>query len=303
MRTFRLVVFITILFTSYSKSLAGEDFGLNFGLSIQFGTHIDRIGLMYQVYYFNKHLSLSQGSYIHWNIKSLGPKGAYPEGKFQFGIQGQWIENDKPKYLLNEFSNISPYLNSMGYSFYIYLDKKRMSQTTGAIHGTFSNIVFAVDNDALGLNQIDDKFRTGGFFAGILLDSLQVGLQSTLWTGKSASGERINDVDYPSRFGYRDVSNAEYGNLSHGILAFRGTYKGPYNQIARAEAGIDAEEIRHLLQNKIIHDGFSKRIVKSESPHYPMLQQDGSLYLFKSGQKKRSPKPYFQLGLNQSAFY
>lgn len=303
MRILRLVVSITILLSSYSKSKAEEDFGLNFGVNIQFGTHVNRLGLMYQVYYFNEHVSLSQGSYIHWNLKSLGPKGSHPEAKFQFGIQGQWIENDLPKYLLNEFSNMSPYLNSMGYSFYIYLDKKKMSQTTGAIHGTFSNIVFALDNDALGLNQIDDKYRTGGFFVGLLMDSLQLGLQSTLWTGKSSSGVKVDDDTYPSRFGYQDVTKAEYGLLSHGVLAFRGTYKGPYNQIARAEAGIDAEEVRHFLQNKIIHDGFSKRIVKSESPHYPMLQPDGSLFLFNPGQKKRSPKPYFQLGLNQSAFY
>lgn len=303
MRTLRLAILITLLLSICSKSSAEEDFGFNFGLNIQFGTHVNRLGLMYQLYYFNKHVSLSHGSYFHWNLKSLGPKGSYPEAKFQFGAQGQWIENDMPKYFLSEFSNMSPYLNSMGYSFYIYLDKRNMSQTTGAVHGTFSNIVFAVDNDAFGLNPIDDKYRTGGFFAGFLMDSLQLGLQSTLWTGKSSSGLRIDDDTYPSRFGYGEVTKSEYGNLSHGILAFRGTYKGPYNQIARAEAGIDAEEIRHILQNKIIHDGFSKRLVKSESPHYPMLQPDGSLYLFKPGQKKRSPKPYIQLGLNQPAFY
>ena len=148
-----------------------EEWGGKLGLSIQLGTHIDRIGVMYQLYYFKNHVQISQGADLRFNVKNLGPKGAYPEFKIQLGFQGHWLNGTEKKYLINEFSNLSSFRNSLGYSFYVYLDTKGMSQTAGAIHGQFDDFVFALDNDALGLNQIDDKYRTGGFYLGYQLDS------------------------------------------------------------------------------------------------------------------------------------
>ena len=87
------------------------------------------------------------------------------------------------------------------------------------------------------------------------------------------------------------------------MLALRADYYAGYKQIVRAELGIDAEQIRHAVQNKFMHDGVLPLTVKSNNPHYPMLQQDGSPYYFLEGQKVRKPKPYIQLSTNQIALY
>ena len=303
MQIINKIFLLIVCFFSVLTLHGQEDWGGKVGLSIQLGSHIDRIGLMYQFYYFNNNIQLSQGSDVRFNLKNLGPKGSYAEFKIQIGLQGQWLEGQNIKYLYNEFSNLSPYRNSAGYSFYVYLDNKGMSQTTGAIHANFDDFLFAIDNDALGLNQVDDKYRTGGFYVGYQVDSALYGIQSTLWTGKSSEGPRIDDEEYPSRFGYRDASGANYGMNSHGILSLRYDQILIHDQVARAELGIDAERIRHLIQNKLIHDGISGRFVKSESPHYPMMAKDGSLFLFKENQKVKPAKLYFQLSANQFSFY
>ncbi len=48
---------------------------------------------------------------------------------------------------------------------------------------------------------------------------------------------------------------------------------------------------------------FPKKWNKSENPHYPMLKDDGTPYLFRKGEKVKKTKFYFQLGMNQPIFY
>ena len=295
--------YLTILSLFCSSVKGQEGYGGKIGVNIQFGTHIQRVGVMYQLYYYTNHVQFSNGLYAHFNIKNLGPTSPHAEVQMNFGVQGQWLKTEKEKYLVNETSNLSPFLNSMGYCFYWFVAGNQTSQTTGAIYGAFDAYHFAVNNDAFGLNQVDDKFRTGGFFLGYQVDSVILGLQNTLWTGKSADAPRINDDQYPGKHGYRDVRQSKHGKLSHGILAFRIDYKWQYEQVVRGELGIDSERIRHFIQNKFIHDGLSGTLVKSENPHYPMLQQDGSPYLFKENEKVRSTKPFLQIGLNQPMLY
>ena len=104
--------------------------------------------------------------------------------------------------------------------------------------------------------------------------------------------------------GYKDLTHAKYGKLSHGILAARADYYWKHGQVVRMESGVDAEQIRHLFQNKLVHDFLvPAKLVKHKNPHYPMLQSDGSPYLFKKGQHVRPAKFYFQAGLNQMMFY
>lgn len=292
-----------ILFVLFSGLKAQSGFGGKLGLNIQFGTHIQRFGFMYQIYYYEELLQFSNGAYFHFNKKNLGPDEPYVEIQNQFGLQVHWLEGDQPKYYYNELANLSPYRNSLGYSFTLYWSGNSLSQSAGIIHVALDDFQAAIGNDAFGLNQVEDKFRTGGIYLGYQVDSALYGFQSTLWTGRSSDGNRVEDPSYPSRFGYRDIEKALYGRFSHGLLSLRADFMLNYDQTVRAEAGIDAEQIRHFIQNKIIHDGISGRLVKSQSPHYPMLQKDGTMYLYKENQKIRPVKPYLQLSANQPVFY
>jgi hypothetical protein len=138
---------------------------------------------------------------------------------------------------------------------------------------------------------------------------MSFGINNLLWTG--ANGKRINDANYPSRFGYMDLTNAQYGNLSHGILGFQFQYlstKNYYaygNQTIQFNAGLDAEQIRNVIQNKIIHDMYflPKAWQKTKNAHIPMISEDGNPYLFKENQKIKKPSLYLNGALNPSLFY
>jgi hypothetical protein len=71
------------------------------------------------------------------------------------------------------------------------------------------------------------------------------------------------------------------------------------------QIGIDDEHIRHLLQNKWIHDmsWLPKRWEHFNNPHIPMLQKNGEAYLFKPQQQIRPAQFYFQLGCNEIELY
>jgi hypothetical protein len=292
-----ILVFISL------AAVAQDTWGGKIGLSLQFGTHYRKLGAMYQIYYYNNFAQFNYGGYVHYAFRNLGPKGGGVEFVNFLDAQAQWGNSGIEKYTFTEFSNLSPHKYSAGYCLYLFISGKQTSQTTGAIHFTSDALQIAILNDALGLNQVDDKFRTGGFYVGYQVDSALYSVQNTLWTGKSSDAPTIQIKDYPSRDGCKDPSKAVHGGYSQGILALRADYCAGYKQTVRAELGVDADQIRHVVQNKFMHDGVLPLVVKSDNPHYPMLQQDGSAYYFLEGQKVRKPRPYIQLSANQLSLY
>jgi hypothetical protein len=275
------------------------------GLAFQFGTHVNRIGLMYQVSYYNNLTCLTQSGYLHFNVKNLGPNKKGFEIQLQAAARVLWGEHiSDPMYQFNELSVIAPYKNSAGYAFKYYIDQVRTTQATGALMLQFGRFEAMAENDFFSLLTNDDKFRTGAIMLAYRFDSLKVTLQSTQWTGNGSQGYHKKTKDYPSRFGYRDLRKALYGRLSHGILAIRADYVAGWQQSIRLESGIDAEQIRHFLQNRLVHDiMMPANLINHENAHYPMLTKDGSPFLFKRNQKIRPAKPYLHIGLNQPAFY
>ncbi|MEQ9064766.1 MAG: polymorphic toxin type 23 domain-containing protein [Vicingaceae bacterium] len=299
-----LKVWLLILASCYFFFVHAQfDNGGKIGIDISLGTHIQRIGLMIGLYGYNNFMEVNSALHVHYNFRNLGPRGQHMEAIGILGIQGHWGRARRKKFFFNEYSNMSPFLNSSGYTFYLFLSGNKTSQTAGAIHVNIDAFQFSLFNDALGLNQIDDKYRTGGFSFSYQVDSMLLGLNNTLWTGKSVDAPKVKDPDYPSRDGYRDPIEATYGHYSHGILSLRLDALGSYQQVVRAGAGVDHERIRHLLQNKLMHDGLLPLIVTSENPHYPMIQNDETPYLFKEGQSIKKVKPYLQLSANQPAYY
>jgi hypothetical protein len=101
----KLVALCFLLIFSLSTFASSGEFGGRVGLSFQFGTHIQRLGLMYQLYYFNRFVQVSHGTSFHYNWRSLGPGRRGLEMQTLAGLQFYWgEESGKKKYLLNEYS-------------------------------------------------------------------------------------------------------------------------------------------------------------------------------------------------------
>jgi len=300
-----VLLYILLIFSGFAFAGKGE-FGGKVGLSFQFGTHIQRLGLMYQLYYFNRFVQVSHGTSFFYNWKSLGPARRGLEMQGLVGLQFYWgEESGKKKYLLNEYSLMVSEKFSGGIMWRYYLDQAETSQATGGINFNLFQFGIIFENDLFGgTGGFLDKFRTGAMGITYQVDSLQLVLQTTHWTGKAFDGPRVYDSLYPEKYGYRDLSNVKYGKYSHGILSLGINYLWKYKQTIRLEAGIDAEQVRHALQNRLIHDfPVLPHKGKYENMHYPMLQPDGSPYTFREGQTIRKPKFYFQPGINPFMFY
>jgi hypothetical protein len=131
-------------------------------------------------------------------------------------------------------------------------------------------------------------------------------LNNTLWTGNGndKNVKTIRESDF-ARFGYKDLSEARHGQYAHGLLSAQWDQAFSYGQTARLNVGGDAEQIRNVFQNKIMHDMYlwPAKWNSAKNPHVPMLDSEGKPYLYKEGQQVRKAKFYFNLGLNECGYY
>ena len=126
-----VVLYFLLIFSVFAFAGKGE-FGGRVGFTFQFGTHIQRLGLMYQVYYFNRFAQVSHGTSFHYNWKALGPGRKGWEMQTLVGLQFYWgEESGKKKYLLTEYSLMAAEKFSGGIMWRYYLDQVETSQATG----------------------------------------------------------------------------------------------------------------------------------------------------------------------------
>ncbi len=301
--------YVIALLISLSFSYLGckaSDFGTKLGATIQFGTHIQRIGLSYQLYFSDNFYQINQGASFYFNKKELGPNIPCRELQFFGGFQCGFNNSSKKIYFINEYTRVSPKESSIGYLFRYYYNNINTCQATGEILFTSKHWSFILQNDILGfIKGHQDKYRTGAFAFLYTENNRQYTIETTMWTGNCSKAKKYKNTDYPSRYGYKDLRDAPYGKFSHGILGFRFDCLGSYNQSYYSEIGIDAEQIRHLFQNRLIHDMIIRRKNSKfpGNPHVPMLQNDGTPYLFQETQEVRSAKPFIQAGVNGYFFY
>ena len=282
-------------------------FGGKVGITFQLGTHMRRLGVMYQLYYFQELVQVSHGTSFHYSFKGLGPIIKHGEIQTFGGVQVYGGKStDRERYLLNEYSLMAGKSISGGYLWRYYFDPIETSQAIGGFQFTANQYTIVMENDLFGFYKgHHDKYRTGTWAVMYTRDHLQLAIQSTLWTGNARESVKVRNGPYPGRYGYKDLSNATYGKLSHGILALRFDGIGKCNQSYRVESGVDAEQVRHFFQNRLIHDLIIKR-KDSKFPgnaHVPMLQPNGMPYLYQPDQSIRPVKWYFQTGMNDFMFY
>ncbi len=286
-------------------SLAQDvEFGGGIGLSINLGTHIDRIGVSAKFYALYDFVQINAGSRLHYNFKSLGPRLSGAELQtnigltIAFGYKNAHYKNQ----FISAISNQSKRPYSFSYSYLRYFDQVETSQASGIMAIGIDRVQLVLENDLFG-EQGEDKYRTSAFKIAYTDSVHQFAIKTILWTGNK--GVAVENSDYPSRFGYRDLSKSQYGKLSHGILAVDYKQLVGFQQVASISYGIDSEKIRHIFQNRLIHDMIflPKAWVKTVNHHIPMLDTEGSPYIFKENQKIKKMKYYSNFGINSESFY
>lgn len=278
---------------------------VNVGLNIALGTHVNRIGAVVNAGYVNDHFQANAETRLYFSLKNLGPRRKYAEMSAALGVlYGYGKVNTWYNPFYNSVSNQTGYKYCVAYSYNRYWNKIRTSQGTGITALQFDKITVISENDLLAPPSLD-AFRTGGFLVQFQQDSLfQFAVSTAMWTGKM--GFQTKHEDRHFRFGcYMDTVGSIYPNYSHGILSAQVRYYVGYGQNAQANFGIDAEQIRNVIQNEVTHDMsfIPKGWIKHKNCHIPMLDSKGNQYLYTEGQKIRPAKFYFNLGANENLFY
>ena len=301
----KIIIFLISLthYATYAQQIQENDYGINGGVIIALGNKIDRVGIRINAYYIKEHIQLNPELSLYFNFKNLGPKKQYLEGTASLGLVfGYGKHTTDTNLFLSSVSNQTQLKNSIGYSFNYYFNAIHTSQQTGILSFQFNQFNLIAENDLFARPKLD-QYRTGALLIQYRHKNTQFGINSTLFTGKM--GKKIMDKDYPFSHIYKDTTGGKYAHYSHGLLSAQFQYILPYSQKIQGNIGIDSERVRHIIQNRLLHDliFLPKPWRRQNSAHIPMLTEDNTPYLFKENQKVKSPHFYYNLFTNPNLFY
>ncbi|MFK7968987.1 MAG: polymorphic toxin type 23 domain-containing protein [Bacteroidia bacterium] len=282
--------------------------GVQFGVSTSIGSRLNRLGVFAEGYYLvHDRFQLGASLRGYQVLNGYGPQGQ--RGEFQASLAGLVGFGKNKELKAPFFSYVSNYTQGEGflaYSLNVYLDNVETSQVTATLGLGHGGLFLWLENDALA-DGIRDRFRTATFLLGYENEDTRFAINSLMWTGDPSSKGRTNIAakDYPGRYGAVNLEKAKHGDCSHGILSLQVQRRIAGNQIMRLDLGIDAEQIRHALQNRLIHDAIiiPSWLFNIKNRHVPMLDSQGKPYLFKEDQKIRKALPFGMLSLNPGLFW
>jgi hypothetical protein len=278
---------------------AVSQFAYRFGVSILAGTHVNRVGGFAEARYAYDRYDVYNRTAVYFAFQSWGPPVRGIELQNQTGFDIGWGDANKR---FDSRLTRSTREYAAGYSYNVYLDTRRTSQVTGTVNMQLNKILLSIENDIFARGYYD-RYRTGALRIGYVDSNVYAGLQLSMWTGQH-TGQRVIDSTYPGRYGYMNLEDGKYGGYSHGILSAFVQHRAGY-ATATAAGGIDAEQIRHAVQNKFLHDMpfIPKKWIKHPNAHIPMIARDGKSYKYNFGQRIRPIRPYLQLSLNDTGLY
>ncbi len=281
-----------------------DDWGLRVGLALDVGSHIGRLGAFYNVYWLIENFQINQRTAYYLSFRQLGHGKKGHELQLSIGGLVNWgSQSIANEYFVGLMENNARRPFAAGYGGTWYIDNFGTSQSSGSIALHVYNFHFYTENDILtGTGK--DRFRTGGVSALYSYDSLRAGISMVHWTGDpdSKGVVKYDSSHYPSKTGYKDLSKGTYGKYSHGLLSLQGeyaftTFQSENFQTGRLNIGIDSERIRHVFQNRLMHELISK------GRHYPMLDADGLPVTNPKDGDIKPLKPYINLSGNPPLFY
>jgi hypothetical protein len=292
-----IVLFMLCVLTQGNAQFDAKNshLGFNVGLVSALGTHFNRFGIVFQCYGVSGFAQINASVRLYENFKSLGPKGEHTELSTSMGLclgYGQMI--NEYNRILSSVGNQTRYKNSIAYSYNFYFNKVRTTQVTGTIAFQFYRFSIISEND-LFAKQTLDRFRTGGFILQYQTPRFQYAVNCTMWTGRL--GETVNnDSLFPGK-GYLNTIGGVHQTTSHGLLSAQVKYANHFGQYLQANAGVDADQVRNVVQNKFLHS------VLPGNYHIPMIDTTGNQYLYRPGQKIRKAKPFLNVYSCPNTFY
>jgi len=282
-----------------------KNIGFNISANFAVGTHFQRLGLNFNLFYLNKSLQTNSEVRMYFSFKNLGPKFIYEELVLSQGLVFAYgSKQDFYNPFINSVSNQTTRKNSIAYSYNYYINKIKTRQVTGIAAFQFNSVSVILENDILA-KAILDRFRTGAFLIQYQYkDIYQAGINCTMWTGKMG---KTTDIDHAKIYTkcYMDTTDGKYSKLSHGLLSAQFKWNIGAAQNVQANIGVDAEQVRNAVQNRFIHNMrfIPKKLNKTHNCHIPMIDDKGEQYLFKEGQKVRNPELYWNVFSNANLFY
>jgi hypothetical protein len=281
---------------------------LETGITVQLGVPVQGIGVQMNARYDRMEGAWLLGGRMQFYQSQLGPSSPFRERVLWSGIR-VGVGPEKNLLASDAPLRFSPLVRGgeVGYSVFWYLDNRMTSQLTGGVLVRAGNWWMEVENDAFAPGRPRDRFRTGGLRIGWQRGMHRLEGRVILWHGdtKGEKAANVRQSDYPGRFGYRDFTDSRYGKFSNGIIALDYAYFLPSRQSLHIQGGVDAEQVRHFFQNRLIHDMWwiPKQWTSVRNPHYPMLDEEGKPFLGQPGQRIRPVRPVIQVGLNQQGLY
>ncbi len=269
--------------------------GVNASLILNFGSHVNSIGVNLKAYYQDYFFQLNTGSSITRNITSYGSRKHFWESRSVLGLILLGGERSNTiDFQLDGLNHQSPYNYGVGYNYLWYYDNAGTSQLSGGWSLHLKKFALYMENDVFG-GQAKDRYRSGHFAVNYRYEDFKFGTGFYIWTGETdgAVWERIPSIDCP--YGFKILEDNPFGKTSHGILYSSVFYNGPYGQNVFLKLGVDDENIRNFVQNRLIHDLiWLPKGIERKTPHYPRLDSLGCPVFFK--EEARKPKVYFQTG-------
>jgi hypothetical protein len=303
MKRFVLIFLLLVQFNFCYSQLFRDDFwGIQIGLTTNFGTHINQFGIKIQGYFNYEFIQLNAGNQFLINASNLANRQNYIENRINVGavlLAGK--RNSIPTFILDGLNHQTNYDYGLGYNYLWYLDNADSYQVSGGFGFHVKQFSLLVENDVFSGNG-RDRFRTSFIQLNYHNELINIKLNTQLWTGETWGTElkNLKDESYPK--GYKDLRNTLYGRTSHGILSVGIDYYLFYGNSLSAIIGIDHEYIRNGLQNRFSHDKpFIPKKWRKPNVHYPMLDKYGLPVHDKS--KIKRGEFLFQFGLNQPTTY
>ncbi len=292
----QILICCLCLFTTpaFAQLISGNNYGLNIGLLTALGNRFQRVGFTIQSYYLSDFAQVNAELRVYHSFKNSGPPKQYNELVSSAGlVLGYGVKQMEHNPFVSIVSNQTRYKNSISYSYNLYFNKIKTTQQTGIIALQFNHLSIITENDIFARPTLD-RFRTGAFLVQYQYkDQYQFAINCTMWTGQMG-----NKATYPKGC-YMDTTGGRYTNYSNGLLS--GQFKMALNngQNLQANAGIDAEQVRNFVQNRLIHDLINKK----KNCEIPMLDTMGNQYLYMQGQKIKRIKPYWNIFTWAGSFY
>lgn len=306
---------VLILFFSLGNALEGQTqnnpWMFHIQLTSNFGFPENNIGIrVVGEYRDDRNVEFSLAYGFTYQLTNFGPNINHFEHTLMGSAHYVWgdrVNKGKNDLSYVKFLDSRSYENSVGYTWQRYFNNIGTTQNVGTFHMRFNKTISQFSNDVFANTNGKDRYRTGGFAFGFYENNTMYLSKLLIWTGDSHCKDvkKVRGTDYPARWGYRDITNCNFGRLSHGILSFSVTHNVGYGQTLGGQIGIDSEHIRDFVQNRIFHDlYFIPRFMnKTRNLHLPMKTTEGENYLYKEGQEVRGNRLVWQFSFNPSSLY